>query len=147
MFDFNSSWNRHNRRLGGHLEEILRVLVKVPGLMERNERHLEYLASLPPRLKKPAKKKCRSAGVSRVMSLDANRLSALQTCLDRGWKSGSVLISKTWKTARRIQQNPALDVGTKDIKLALRVAVLKADGQIVREESLFTFPPDVEERT
>lgn len=36
-----STWAKHNSVLNGHLDKVLAVLVKLPGLVERNEKRLE----------------------------------------------------------------------------------------------------------
>ena len=42
-----STWAKHNSVLNGHLDEVLELLTKLPGLVERNEKRLEeYEASL-----------------------------------------------------------------------------------------------------
>jgi hypothetical protein len=42
-----STWARHNSVLDGHLDEVLELLTKLPGLVERNDKRLEeYEASL-----------------------------------------------------------------------------------------------------
>jgi hypothetical protein len=35
------TWAKHNAMLGGHLDEILTALQRLPGIMDRTERYLQ----------------------------------------------------------------------------------------------------------
>jgi len=76
------------------------------------------------------------------IKVKAGRIPAFQTCLDRGWASGTILSSKIWKDARRIGE--PIPFGAKNVAdKPVRMFVLYPDGQYKKDEYLHSFPEDV----
>lgn len=83
------------------------------------------------------------------------RIPALQVCLERGWGNGTCLVSRAWKIPRKLLGQQVLDdpvVRARRAKhwkeiphQAVRVALVKENGELLREEFLYTFPDDVQD--
>lgn len=77
-----------------------------------------------------------------------DRVPALETCLERGWKAGTILVSKGWKNPRKVMAQTIMDAHSKQTpRQPVRVGLVSDRGHLLREEYLYTFPSDVIEKS